>query len=1047
MREFIFGIFIFTLFQFSQLASPQTIQAQNKAASQVQVDTALFNDMKFRTVGPARGGRVTAVEGHRAHPHKFYMGAAGGGGVWKTENYGQDWVNISDGYGFKSTTIGAIQVADSDTSVIYVGTGTDGIRANVTTGSGLYKSIDAGKNWKFIGLEDAGQIGAIEVHPDNPNLVYVAALGHPFGPNPQRGVFRSTDGGENWENILFASDTTGAIDLELNPENPDEIYAAMWRAERKPWTIISGAARENGLYKSTDGGDTWKKLSKGLPQGLTGKADFAVTPADPDRVYALLEAPEEEEGLYRSDDRGKSWTLMSDTSGIMNRPFYFTNVTADPKDPDKVYVGNVRYWVSEDGGKTFERRPVTHADVHDLWVNPDNPDIQIQGNDGGATVTLDGGKTWSTQHNQPTAELYQVNADDRFPYWLYAGQQDNTTIAVPSLPPAESDLAPGALWHDVGGCETGPAVPTPNNPNIVYANCKGRFGQYNWKTGQEKQFWVGAEYMYGRNPADLTYRFQRVVPIEVSPHDSSVVYNTSQYVHRTENGGQTWNRISPDLTAFKPEYQMPSGGPITRDITGEEHYSTLYSIQESPHEPDVIWVGANDGPVHITRNGGEQWTEITPTDLPPNGRVDATEPSPHTPGTAYVVIHRRFLDDFSPYIYKTTDFGNSWTRLTDGRNGIPADYPVRVVREDPDRKGLLYAGTDFGFFVSFDDGSHWQQVKNGLPNTPITDIKIHRKDLALSTMGRSFWILDNLSVLHQIDKELAQRDYLLYKPRDTYRMRYRGSSGVPEFIQAGAMVDFYLDEIPEEPLTLQFLNSDGEAVRSFIGKTESKKDTAETSGEGQEEVNMKAPGSVPGTAGDLELKNGHNRFIWNLRYPGKTVPSENEETYFGVGTGPMTTPGTYTVKLTIGDWSQEQQLNIKIDPRVKDAGITQADMEAQLNHNLKVRNAIGKAQRIAAEIDTMRTDLEKEIEEGKIAKKEVQSEIDKLDKLHAGLITSEKGSYPPPMLIDQLEYMYYMTIRADQSPGGDAYTRFNTLKNELDKIAAEWESMEPMGIR
>ena len=1040
MREFLFALLVLTLFQFTQLASPQTIQAQNKTVAQSNVDTSLFDDMKFRTVGPTRGGRVTAVEGHRAHPHKFYMGAAGGGGVWKTENYGQDWINISDGQGFASTTIGAIEVADSDTSIIYVGTGTDGIRANVTTGRGLYKSTDAGKNWEFMGLEDAGQIGAVEVHPENPDRVYVAALGHPFGPNSQRGVFRSTDGGKNWENILFASDTTGAIDLELNTENPNEIYAAMWRAERKPWTIISGAAKENGLYKSTDGGDTWKKLSKGLPQGLTGKADFAVTPADPDRIYALFEAPDEEEGLYRSDDRGESWTLMSDTSGIMNRPFYFTNITADPKNPDKVYVGNVRYWVSEDGGKTFERRPVTHADVHDLWVNPDNPDIQVQGNDGGATVTLDGGKTWSTQHNQPTAELYQVHVDDRFPYWLYAGQQDNTTIAVPSLPPAESDLAPGALWHDVGGCETGPAVPTPNNPNIVYANCKGRFGQYNWKTGQEKQFWVGAEYMYGRNPADLTYRFQRVVPIEVSPHDSSVVYNASQYVHRTENGGQTWKRISPDLTAFKPQFQMPSGGPITRDITGEEHYSTLYTVQDSPHDPDVIWVGANDGPVHITRDGGKNWTEITPPDVPPNGRVDAIEPSPHTAGTAYAVIHRRFLDDFSPYIYKTIDFGNNWTRLTDGNNGIPADFPVRVVREDPDRKGLLYAGTDFGFFISFDDGVNWQQLQKGLPNSPITDIKIHRKDLTLSTMGRGFWILDNLSVLHQIDDELSEKKHHLYKPRDAYRMRYRGSSGVPEYIDAGAMIDFYLEEIPEEAPVLQFLNEDGEEIHTFVGKAESKKDTAKAEGDQQDEVNMKAPGTVPGTADDLKLKKGHNRFIWNLRYPGETVPSEDGDTYFGVGAGPMTIPGSYTVKLTVGDRIMEQPLNILIDPRIKEAGVTQADMIAQLQHNLKVRDAIGKAQRIAAEIDSARTKL-------KESKGESASGLNQLNELHSELVTSDKGSYPPPMLIDQLEYMYFMTIRSDQRPGGDAYTRYNTLKKKLDRIAAKWEDLEPKEVK
>lgn len=1026
---------------FILLLVPEFSEAQSAADDNIVIDTTLFHDMEFRTVGPTRGGRVTAVEGHRAHPHKFYMGAAGGSGVWKTEDYGQSWTNISDGHGFASTSIGAIEVADSDTSIIYVGTGTDGIRANVTTGRGMYKSTDGGESWTYLGLEEAGQIGAVEVHPKNPDRVYVAALGHPFGPNPQRGVFRSTDGGDNWEKVLFASDTTGAIDLELNPENPDEIYAALWRAERKPWTIISGAAEENGLYKSTDGGDNWKKLSEGLPQGLTGKADFAVTPADPDRVYALFEAPEEEEGLYRSDDRGESWTLVSDTSGIMNRPFYFTNITADPKNPDKVYVGNVRYWVSVDGGETFERRRVTHADVHDLWVNPDNPDIQIQGNDGGATVTLDGGKTWSTQHNQPTAELYQVHVDDRFPYWLYAGQQDNTTIAVPSLPPAESDLATGALWHDIGGCETGPAVPTPNNPNITYANCKGRFGQYNWETGQEKQFWVGAEYMYGRNPAELSYRFQRVVPIEVSPHDSSVVYNTSQYVHRTENGGQTWKRISPDLTAFKPKYQVPSGGPITRDITGEEHYSTLYSIQESPHDPRVIWVGANDGPVHITRDGGESWMDITPGDLPPNGRVDAIEPSPHTAGTAYIAVHRRLLDDFSPYIYKTDDYGKSWTRLTTGKNGIPADFPTRVVREDPDRKGLLYAGTDFGFFISFDDGAHWQQMQYGLPNTPITDIKIHRGDLSLSTMGRGFWILDNLSLLHQADDNLAEGSFHLYKPRDAYRMRYRGSRGVPEYIDAGAMVDFYLKDIPEEPVVLQFINEDGETVRSFLGKPE--KDEEHTKEEDESnEVNMMAPGSIPDYAGELDLKEGHNRFIWNLRYPGETVPSDNGETYFGVGAGPMTVPGSYTVKLTVGDQSTEQPLNIVIDPRIKEAGVTQSDMLAQLKHNLKVRDAIGRAQRMAAEIDSARSHLK---DTG--GDQENTAMMKKLNELHSELVTSEIGSYPPPMLIDQLEYMYYMTIRADQRPGNDAYSRYNTLKKELDRIAAEWDGMKPLGMK
>ena len=1026
------------------------IPSEAQRAGTVQFDSTYYKNMEFRTVGPTRGGRVTAVEGHRQHPHTFYMGAAGGGGVWRTTDYGNSWENLTDGKGFKSTSIGAIEVADSDTSIIYVGTGTDGIRANVTTGRGMYKSTDAGESWQFLGLDDAGQIGAVEVHPDNPERLYVAALGHPFGKNQQRGVFRSKDGGENWEKVLFLSDSTGAIDLELNPENPDEIYAAMWRAERKPWTIISGAASEDGIYKSTDGGDSWNKVEKGLPQGLIGKIDFAVTPADPDRVYALVEAPGKKQGLYRSDDRGESWQQTSDKEDIMSRPFYFTNITAHPTNPDTVYVGNVRYWMSKDGGKTFDRRPVTHADVHDLWINPENPKIQVQGNDGGATVTLDGGDTWSTQYNQPTAELYQVNVDDQFPYWLYAGQQDNSTIAVPSLPPAESAETHSGLWHMIGGCETGPVVPQINNHTIVFANCKGRFGRYNKETGQEKQYWVGAQYMYGRNPAKLKYRFQRVAPIEVSPHDSSVVYHGSQYVHRTENGGQSWERISPDLSAFKEKYQMASGGPITRDITGEEHFSTLYSIQVSPHDPEVIWAGANDGPVHITRNGGESWTNITPQSLPPNGRVDAIAPSPHTPGQAYIAVQRRLLDDFHPYIYRTEDYGQSWELLTSGENGIPADYPTRVVREDPDRQGMLYAGTDFGFFLSFDDGRTWQQVEQGLPVTPITDIKVHRKDVVLSTMGRGFWILDNLTVLHQLGQEVKSAENHLFRPREAYRMDYWGGGGseVPQYIESGAMIDFYLEELPDQPLTLDIIKS-GQVIRRFAGRLDdSQKDQMRQ----KRSENMRAPGPERiGKPDSIDIQQGHNRFVWDLRYPEATVPSDDGSEYFGVGAGPLAVPGMYKVRLTVGDWAQSRNLRLNMDPRVAKAGVTKGDLQAQLQLNLKIRDAIGTANKIEAEMDSLREDLTEAAERDKMKESEVKSLNNKLDGIYDQLVTSDEGSYPPPMLIEQLDYLYYMTISADQRPGDDAYTRYRELRKELDALAGDWrqfrESLDlPAGV-
>lgn len=1028
-------------------AIPSAAEAQSvstRVVSRPDLDT-LYNDLNFRPVGPTRGGRVTAVEGHRSHPATFYMGGAGGSGVWKTDNYGQSWQNISDGHGFLSTSIGAIQVADSDTNIIYVGTGTDGIRANVTTGRGMYKSTDAGESWQFIGLEEAGQIGAVEVHPENPERVYVAALGHPFGENPQRGVFRSDDGGENWDKVLFASDSTGAIDLEMHPENPDIIYAALWRAERKPWTIISGAASEDGLYKSTDGGDTWSRLDNGLPQGLTGKADFAVSPAAPDRVYALVEAPGDQEGLYRSDDRGENWELVNSSGGIMTRPFYFTNIEADPQDADIVHVGNVGYYVSTDGGENFDRRRTTHADVHDFWFNPDDPDIQIQGNDGGATVTRDGGETWSTQMNQNTAELYTLNVDDRFPYWLYAGQQDNSTISVPSLPPAENSVTGDeGVWHAVGGCETGPAVPKVGQPAIIFSNCKGRFGKYNVNTGQEQSYWVGGQYMYGRNPAKLEYRFQRVSPIEVSPHNPEVVYHGSQYLHRTVNGGETWVTISPDLTAFKPEFQMASGGPITRDITGEEHYSTLYSIAVSPTERTVIWTGANDGPVHVTRSLGQDWTEVTPEDLPPNGRVDAIEASPHASGKAYIAVHRRLLDDFDPYIYRTEDYGETWTRLTPGDNGLPEGHPVRVVREDPSREGLLYAGTDWGLFVSFDDGQNWQPLNAGLPNTPITDIKVHEKDLVLSTMGRGFWILDNLTPLHQMSADIVGKDRHLYTPRDAWRMRYRGGfgGGVPQYPSAGAIIDFNLSDSPAEPVTLEILDENDEVIRTFAGVTDDYDRPEEEQDPAR--VMMTPEGPPPAVPDTFEVREGHNRFVWDLRYPGETVPSEAAGEYFGVRSGPLALPGRYTVRLSAGDWSESRPLRLKMDPRVREAGVTEADLKAQLEYNFSLRNTIGRANRLAAEIEKAQDGLEQLADKETVTEDEMETIRRELDRLHSELVTSDEGSYQPPMLISQLGYLYNMTSSADQHPGNHAYSRHETLREELSLLATDWQDLQNM---
>ena len=729
---------------------------------QAQDVQEIINSYKIRNIGPSRGGRVTAVEGVASQSSVFYMGATGGG-VWKTEDYGINWDNISDGF-FATPSIGAISVHQNDPNIIYVGTGSDGLRSNVITGKGVYKSENAGKTWSLIGLERTGQIGAVEIHPDDPNTVYVAAIGQAFGRNEERGVFKTIDGGKTWNKVFYHSDSVGVSDIEFAPDDPNTIYAGLWRGERKPWTIISGSS-EGGVYKSTDAGKTWNKLTKGLPTGLVGKVDFAVSPANPEVVYVNIEASDDQGGLYRSNDRGVSWEFVSDNSNLTNRPFYYTNIYANPLNEDVVYNMALRFLKSFDGGKTWVRLNTPHGDNHDLWINPNDTSIWIQSNDGGANITLNNGKSWSTQFNQPTAELYQVEVDDQFPYWLYAGQQDNySTVAVPSEPPVSVQAGSNSYILNTGGCETGPAVPKPGNSNIVYSNCKGRFGVFDKKTGQELQYYVGATNIYGHNPKDLKFRFQRVAPIHVSPHNPDLVYHTSQYVHKTMDDGKTWQIISPDLTAFENDKQVVPGAPITRDVTGEEYYSTIYAIRESPIKEGVIWVGANDGPVHITQDGGASWINVTPK-MPIGGRVDAVEPSPHDPAKAYISILRYQLNDYKPYIYKTEDYGITWTLITDGTNGIPTDFPTRVVREDPEKEGILYAGTEFGAFVSLNDGISWIRFEQ-FPTTPVTDMKIHQGDLVISTMGRGFWILDDLTSLRGIN-DIGSREVVFSTKRWT----------------------------------------------------------------------------------------------------------------------------------------------------------------------------------------------------------------------------------------------------------------------------------------
>lgn len=974
------------------------------------VPAELLEKVTFRNVGPTRGGRVTTVAGTAQERATFYMGATGGG-VWKTTDYGNSWDNVSDGY-FASPSIGAIRVTPTDPDIVYVGTGSDGLRSNVIAGKGMYRSDDAGKSWKFIGLEKTGHIGAVEVHPENPDLVYVAAIGNGFVPNPERGVYRSKDGGDNWEQILSLSDTIGFADLEFAPDDPSTIYAAAWRGERKPWTIISGG-KVGGIFKSTDGGDNWKQVMKAdiMPSGLIGKIDLAVSPDDPQRVYALVEAPEGEGGLYRSDDRGESWELVSDYSPLLDRPFYYCNVDANPMNANTVYVNSTGFWQSSNGGKSWSRRRTPHGDNHDMWIHPQDSMIWVQANDGGANVSIDGGRNWSTQENQPTAELYQVEVDDRTPYWLYAGQQDNSTIAVPSLQPTRSVVGPIGFWEAVGGCETGPAVPKPGDPNIVYSNCKGRFSVYDRRTGQSRQYYVGAANMYGHNPRDLTYRFQRVSPIHVSPHNPDVVYHTSQFVHRTTDDGLTWETISPDLTAFEPDKQVISGSPITRDVTGEEFYSTIYAIRESSVKAGVIWVGANDGPVHVTLDNGKNWQNVTPAGLPGGGRVDCVEPSPHDAAKAYFSVLRYQLGDWKPYIYRTTDSGKNWTLISGERSGFPTDQPVRVVREDPEQEGTLYAGTEYGLWVSFDDGAHWQDFQQNVPVTPITDIKVFRDNLILSTMGRGFWIMDDLPVLRQLP-ELDKTVRVQVLPVDKVPMiRSYPGRGVPEYPVTGVNFYYYLNEDVEEPVALDILNAEGKVIRSFTNSSRGSKDKMPS------EPDMATGFVQRGYSSDLSNKAGLHAFQWDFRHAGAW--SERGSSRRG---SPTVAPGKYSLRLQVGNQQIEEPFELEIDPRLPETGINVADLKAQEELALRVRNLMSRASQLDAAIS-----------EG-LEKEEKKAEMQML----SDAMNTAEGRYQQPQLLAQISYLSSMLSYADQRPGQDAYDRYDELRKWFEEVLEKW---------
>jgi photosystem II stability/assembly factor-like uncharacterized protein len=995
------------------------------------VDPELFSTMSYRSIGPLRGGRSTAVTGFPGRPKEYLMGSTGGG-VWKSDNNGLSWNNVSDGH-FHSASIGAIAVAPSDLNVIYVGTGSACIRGNATTGDGMYRSLDGGDTWDHIGLPDAGTIAKVIVHPTNPDVVYAAVFGHPFGPSEERGVYRSKDGGSTWEQVKFISTEVGAIDLSMNPRNPREMYAAFWRFERKPWTTYDGS-EDGGIYKTKDGGDTWEKVGGGLPEGLTGRIGVSVSPADPTRVYALVSAHDPDGGLYRSDDSGRSWARINRDRNLRQRHWYYSHVEADPNDRDTVYVMNVNLWRSIDGGKSVERLRSNHGDTHALWINPDDSHNMILGDDGGGEVTVNGGANWSTVLNQPTAELYRVTVDNSWPYRVYAAQQDNSTLSL------RSDGRGAAQdWYTVGGCESGHIAVDPRNNSIVYAGCYiGEISRYDHDTGERRPVTVYPVLVDGYAPRDLEHRFQWNAPILISQHDPTRLYHTSQTVNRSTDEGQSWDVVSPDLTRNDSEKQDIPGGPLQHDHTSVEVYGTVFALAESPHDANEMWAGSDDGLIHVTRDDGATWINVTPPDLPEDGTVNTIDVSTHQAGKVTVAVHRYRMDDWAPYIFQTTDGGATWTRLADGSNGIPDHHPVRVVREDPDREGLLYAGTEFGMFISFNDGAEWQKFQLNLPSTSVAEMVIHEQDLVVATQGRSIWILDDLTPLHQIDDALAVADSALYKPRVAIRTPGGGFGSSNPFGSGGtrnAALVYKLPAMAEDEdedgedaegggedskleVTLEVLDADGEAVRTWS-----------TSGE---------------TSYDkLTVTEGVSRTMWDLRHTRPDILSDGN-IYLGYAGGAAAVPGAYTARLTVGETVHEQPITLLGDPRRDD--VTTADLEANYTMSVELAGMLERAHAVIEKLRTVREQANAVAGRAKTAELEAAEELGDLAKALAERLTAiedvliqtkAETSQDPinftPMLDTQIGYLYRYVASNYGAPSLSAQTRIVDLRAELEE--------------
>jgi photosystem II stability/assembly factor-like uncharacterized protein len=1021
------------------LAAP-SLEAQVERNTPPDPDTVRYRGLAWRNLGPNRGGRSIAVSGSVARPLEYYFGATGGG-LWKTTDGGTTWQPVTDGK-IGSASIGAVEVCQANPDIVYLGTGETQLRGNILPGDGAYRSTDAGKTWTHVGLREGRNIGRIRVHPTNCDIAYAAVFGEYSGPNPERGIYRTTDGGQTWTQVLRRDERTGGVDISIDPQNPEIVYAALWEAWRNQWALSSGGPG-SGLFRSNDGGATWTELTRrpGMPQeGLVGKIGVSVSPADPTRVYAIVE--HDSGGVFRSDDRGDTWERVNTERKLRQRAFYYTRLLADPREKDRVYVMNVGFFRSDDGGRTFPTTiRVPHGDNHDLWIAADDNQRMVEGNDGGGNVSVNGGRTWTDQ-DYPTAQIYRLALTHHQPAMACGGQQDNSTVCVPIRGWGHLN-AGGRNFFAAGGCESGYVAPHPVNTDIYYAGCYGgSLDRFDYSTGQSRPVNVWPENPMGQSASDLRERVQWTFPIVFDPHDPGTLYTGTQHLWKTTNEGQSWQRISPDLTRADPATLGPSGGPITRDQTGVETYATIFTIGLSPRERGLIWTGSDDGKAFVTRDGGGSWTDVTPPELPEQTKIHTLEASPHRPGTAYLAGNRYLLGDFRPYLFRTDDYGRTWTSIA---GNLPEGDFLRSVREDPVRPRMLYAATERGIWVSWDDGGSWESLRLNLPVVQVSDVAVRDADVVISTHGRSFYALDaGAHLLRQMRDVPAQ-------PDAPARIRARAAQAPPRLfrpadvtrgVDQGAIV-YYSLPAPAQRLTVEFLDAQGNVIRSFASDTrpDSVRNARRGTGGGGDDEGEGGGGGRGGAQRFAPNQQGMNRFGWNLRYPGPTSFPGMVLWAADTAAGPRALPGTYTVRLTADGQVLRQTFTVRTDPRLR--GVSQADLQRRFDFAMQIRNRTSEANDAVLLIRGVRQQVQERL--GRTQDAGVRQAADSLlarmavieERLYQ--VRNQSNQDPlnyPIRLNNKLAALMSHVEEAESAPTEQSYQVFQELSGQLDRELA-----------